>query len=415
MIIYYIIFVKNILWEMIIRSHYISWHNYIKHYYIIKLLSIFYLMALQIFDLEWSPYNEKIDLPKFDSGKTKHLFDMQDGTYGLTHNWVLTAYDNPEFTWLAPEKWIASAYSTAVLFKRLEAAWVRTSHRWIINANTTRETALDMLPFEIIWRRYNVPKNSWNKRNKGNKYEEGERYDDIIYEACLKWSVFTDSWEKVDDPFLILDEDFKPLLNKEGLPRLTHSKTGEEIAYSRVIHPNKLWDKSLDEVREAIELFTEKSSEIKEMFQKVQEVTFDTYAQTGRLNADGKWEVWLDKNWNLTLWDEIELDSLRNMSIQEVELDGWSIYQFDKDLLGESLEDIIGVAPEIISRIIKAGHSGKQYYRNIVNLMTGKPFDEERKAFNNAAAQETTEKVYTPVAMALSDRFWKEVWFILSN
>jgi len=372
-------------------------------------------MSLQIFNLEWVPYNEQIDFPKFDSGKTKNLFKMLDGNLGLTHNWVLTAYDNPEFTWLAARKWIASAYSSALLFKRLASIWVRTSHKWIINANTTRETALDMLPFEIIWRRYNVSWNSWNKRNFGNKYDIGERYDDIIYEACLKWSVFTDSWEKVDDPFLMLDENFKPLLNKEGLPRLTHSKTGDEITYSKVIHPNKLWDKSLNEVREAIELFTKKSSEIKEMFQKVQEVAFGTYAEIGRLNADGKWEVGLDKNWRLTLWDEIELDSLRNMSIQEIELDGGSIHEFEKDLLGSSLENIIGITPGIISKILRAWHSGKQHYRNQVIQRKWYPFDKARKSFNNNSAEITTREIYVPTAMALSDRFWKEVWFILGN
>lgn len=31
------------------------------------------------------------------------------------------------------------------------------------------------------------------------------------------------------------------------------------------------------------------------MAEKVQQVTFDTYAQIGRLNADGKIEVGLDK------------------------------------------------------------------------------------------------------------------------
>ena len=371
-------------------------------------------MALQILDIDWIPYNEEIDLPKVDSGKTKNLFKMPDGNLWLTHNWVLTAYDNPHFTWYAPDKWVASAYSTAALFKRLQAKWVHTSHKGIINANTTRETPLDMLPFEIIWRRFNVKGNSWNKRHPGNKYTEGERYDEIIYEACLKWSVINETGEVIHDPFLILDKDFKPILDKKGLPKLSHSKTGEELIYNNVVHPNKWWDMSLDAVREAIELFTEKSSEIKEMVTVVQQEAYDTYAGIWRLNADGKLEVWLDKNKKVTLWDEVELDSLRNMSLQEIEIKGVR-YEYDNDLLWNRLVDSIGAIPDQITRIITARHSGKQHYRDQVSLMKDQPFDELRESFNNNAAHLTTEEVYIPTAMALSDRFWKEVWFILSN
>ena len=38
-----------------------------------------------------------------------------------------------------------------------------------------------------------------------------------------------------------------------------------------------------------------------------------------------------------------------------------------------------------------------------------KPFDDERKAYNNEAARRTTEEIYIPVALALSDRFSEEV------
>lgn len=376
---------------------------------------MYFAMALQILNLDWIPYDENIDLPEFDFWKTKRIFEMPDRSFALERKDIITAYDNPEFTWLAPGKWVTSAYSSALLFKRLEAAWVNTSHKGIINANTTRETPLDMLPFEIIWRRYNVEWNSWNERNPNNKYKVGEKYDEVIYEACLKWSVITSSNEVVHDPFLVLDKDFKPQLNSKGLPRLTHSKTGEELTYDNVVHPNKWWHLPLDVVREAVELFTEKSGEIYEMFKKIQQVTHDTYAPTGRLNADGKWEVWLNrKTRELTLWDEIELDSVRNMSLKKIKINGRD-RNFKQDLLGNSLEDILNQSPEAITRIIKAYHSGKQHYRNQVNEMKGLPFDDKRKAFNNAAAERTTREVYIPSAMALSDKFWKEVWFILSN
>ena len=370
-------------------------------------------MALQIFNLEWVPYNTQIDVPEIEAGKTKNIFDMQDGTYAMRHNWVLTAYDNPEFTWISVDKWIASAYSTATLFKRLEAEGIKTTHKGIINANTTREMALDMLPFEIIWRRYNVPKNSWQKRNPGI-YDIWARYNDIIYEACLKWSIITDSGEIVHDPFLVLDENFQPQLDSNWLPRLTHSKTGEELTYSTVLHPNKKQDMSLEAVRNAISLFTERSSEIYNTIQKVQEITFNTYSEIGRLNADWKIELWLNFKKELILWDVIDLDSLRNMSLQEVEIEG-AIYEYEKDLLGSSLKDIIWMTPNIITKIIKSDHSGKQHYRDQVDKMKNNLLDDKRKAFNNQAAQRTTDQIYIPVARALSDRFWKEVWFILSN
>lgn len=62
-----------------------------------------------------------------------------------------------------------------------------------------------------------------------------------------------------------------------------------------------------------------------------------------------------------------------------------------------------------VSRIVTANHSGKQHYRNQVIGWRDKPFDDERKAYNNEAARRTTEEIYIPVALALSDRFSEEV------
>jgi len=95
-----------------------------------------------------------------------------------------------------------------------------------------------MLPFEIIWRRYNVEGNSWEKRYPG-QVEVGAKYDAIKYEACLKWSVIDNSGQKIDDPFLDLDVNFRPFLREDGMPRLMHPKTGQEIEYTSVVHPNK--------------------------------------------------------------------------------------------------------------------------------------------------------------------------------
>ena len=252
------------------------------------------------------------------------------------------------------------------------------------------------------------------KRYPDNKYAEGDRFDKIIYEACLKWSVedlsATDEKDRlVHDPFLVLDDDFKPLLRPDGMPRLTHSKTGKELNYSVVTHPNKWGVIPNNEVRAAIEWFTNKRTQIREMVEKVQQITFDTYAQIGRLNADGKIE-W-DGN---ILWDELELDALRNMSLKEIEINGQK-YTYNDDQLWKNLYGLLGDNPAKISRIVSAQHSGKQHYRDQMTGWRDKPFDDTRKLHNNAAAARTTEEIYTPVALALSERFWPEVWYVLKS
>lgn len=367
-------------------------------------------MALSILWPDGTPYNERLDSTELNAGKTKQVLKYW-GDVALVHNWVLTANDDPEFTWYAPDKWVASAYSSALLFKRLEGAGVRTSHRWVINANTTRETALEMLPFEIIWRKYNVPKNSWEKRHPWI-HEIGAKYPENIYEVCLKWSVITESWEIIHDPFLVLDDNFQPVLDHKGLPKLMHSKKNQELIYNNIVHPNKDWEVTLDEVKAAITLFTERSSEIREMVERVQKVTFETYWEIGLINADFKIEVGLNEKRELILGDELELDAMRNMNPQKIVIDGEE-YVFEEDSLGTSLEQILWRTPETITKIIEARHSGKQFYRNKVDLMNEEPFNDARKKYNDRAAEETTQRIYIPVAQALSDRFWKKAWLIL--
>lgn len=85
---------------------------------------------------------------------------------------------------------------------------------------------------------------------------------------------------------MMLDGNFEPLLNDVGLPRLMHQKTGKEIQYTRIVHPNKKEDISDDTLRATIEQYRKYASQIREMATKVQEATFDTYSQIGRLNAD---------------------------------------------------------------------------------------------------------------------------------
>jgi phosphoribosylaminoimidazole-succinocarboxamide synthase len=68
------------------------------------------------------------------------------------------------------------------------------------------------------------------------------------------------------------------------------------------------------------------------MTQKIQEIVFMTYAEIGRLNADGKIEFGIDTNKELRLGDELELDTVRNMNPETIEIDG-ETYEFKTDIL----------------------------------------------------------------------------------
>ena len=311
-------------------------------------------MPLSILGPDGKRYENKIasSLQKVTSWKTKDVFPYQVGMYALRHNGILTAYDDPDFTWTCEEKWITSAYTSSVIFKILEKHGIPTTHYDTLNANTTLDFALNMLPFEIIWRRYNVEGNSWEKRNPNNKYALWEKYDEIIYEVGLKWSVINEDGEVCHDPFIVLDQDFQPQLNTQWLPRLVHQRTGKELNYKSVLlKDTEEWDNWFDVLRKAIELFTERKWEIQEMTQKIQEIVFMTYAEIGRLNADGKIEFGIDTNKELRLGDELELDTVRNMNPETIEIDG-ETYEFKTDILWTNIEQVLGRAPEAITRII---------------------------------------------------------------
>lgn len=377
-------------------------------------------MTLQIVDTNWVPFNWNLseEIQEVNSGKTKLVYPFQQDTLAIVHRNIITANDDPIYTGEALGKWVASAYSTALLFKRIEEKWIHTSHVNILNSNTTIDKELDMLPFEIIWRRYNVDGNSWMKRNPNNTYKTGERYDDIIYEACLKWSVQDVNGQIIHDPFLVLDENFEPILDKRGLPRLMDSKTEKELFYDRIIHPNKHSEIDHDTLRETIENFKKYAQPIREMTQTVQETTLETYGEIGLINADGKIEVWVDKDGILTLWDELELDSLRNMSIQNILTQKWELVTFDSKTLGIPFEKDFLTS---IQQIQKSFHSGKQAYRNEMKIIDWQLKDwntnhgtiQERQSLNHAPAQRVTDEIYIPVAHALSVRFWRDVGYIL--
>lgn len=370
-------------------------------------------MGYSIVDVNGRPFDEQLDEKKqVNFGKTKRVFDIWNGGLAITHEDVLTAMDDPLYTGIAPGKWTASAYSTAVLFQRLAAQQVRTSHIGIINANTTHEEALDMLPFEIIWRRYNVQGNSWEIRNPG-QVPIGAKYDEVKYEACLKWSVRDKAGDVIHDPFLILDDNFEPLLRRNWLPRLMHpKKANTEIDYETVLHPNKHHDVPLRDVQGAMEEFKHYARETRQMAEKTQEVTHDTYKKIGRINADGKLENGPTMESRLlTLWDELELDALRNVAPKRIEING-EVFEFDDDTLGQDMDELLDGRANDISLIVEARHSGKQAYRDRVKKFTDLQW-EARKEANNRAAEEVTNTIYIPVARALSDRFGKEVGYIL--
>ena len=114
-------------------------------------------MGYSILGSDGQPFNKSLEgAEQVNFGKTKRVFRLADGNFGIAHEDILTAFDNPDFTSKAVGKGTVSAYSSAILFRRIEEAGVKTTHQGFINANTTKEKPLDMLPFEIIWRRYKV-------------------------------------------------------------------------------------------------------------------------------------------------------------------------------------------------------------------------------------------------------------------
>ncbi|MFA6080596.1 MAG: phosphoribosylaminoimidazolesuccinocarboxamide synthase [Candidatus Gracilibacteria bacterium] len=368
-------------------------------------------MTYSILGPDGRPFDGTLDgAQQVNFGKTKKVYRLPNGDFGIEHKDIITAFDNPDFTGHAPGKGTASAYSTALLYKRLEKKGVKTAHRGILNANTTLEEGLDMLPFEIIWRRYNVEGNSWEKRHPG-EVEIGAQYEAIKYEACLKWSVKDTDGKKIDDPFLILDENFKPLLRADGMPRLMHPKeVNKELDYTSVIHPNKGGEIRVEEVSAGIQQFSQYAGEIRQMLETVQETTFDTYAQIGRLNADGKIEVGRNTQGELVLGDELELDALRNMSLKKIRIHGQE-YEYEEDLLGQNLNEVITEGAVHVGCIVLAEHSGKQRYRDQVKVWKDTPMSSARQDANDSAAQNVTKTVYIPVAQALSDRFGREVGY----
>jgi phosphoribosylaminoimidazole-succinocarboxamide synthase len=369
-------------------------------------------MTLSILNAYGQPFDTSTEgAEQVNFGKTKYVLKLSDGRFAIEHKDILTAFDNPEFTGTAPGKWAASAYTSALLFKRLEAKWVRTAHRGFVNANTTLEEDLDMLPFEIIGRSFNVDGNSWEKRHPWN-IEIWVRYPEVKYEVGLKYSVVAEDGEVCKDPFLVLDENFEPLLNAEWLPLLTHQQKPGEIKYTKFISPNKNTEISPDLVKNQIERFRKYANQIREMAESVQEATVETYASIGRLNADWKIETGTNKDGDLILWDELELDAMRNVSLKTIVI-AWKEYTYTDDLLWQDLYELIAGWPAKVSKIIEARHSWKQHYRDQVKTQKDKPHNTERIAFNDNAAANTTNAVYIPVAFELSKRYWGEVGYHL--
>ena len=87
-------------------------------------------------------------------------------------------------------------------------------------------------------------------------------------------------------------------------------------------------------------------------------------------------------------------------------------YEFSEDPLGRDLADILQARASSIQQILLAGHSGKQFYRDLVAKWKDIAIS-HRLEENDGAAKETTASIYIPVAQALSDKFGEKVGYIL--
>lgn len=62
-------------------------------------------MGYSIVGLDGQPFNESLEgAEQVNFGKTKKVFRRADGTFAISHEDVLTAFDNPDFTGVAPGK-----------------------------------------------------------------------------------------------------------------------------------------------------------------------------------------------------------------------------------------------------------------------------------------------------------------------
>ncbi len=99
---------------------------------------------------------------------------------------------------------------------------------------------------------------------------------------------------------------------------------------------------------------------------------------------------------------------MRNVSLKEVMINGQK-YTYTEDLIGQDLHTVMRGSIDQVNRILDAAHSGKQHFRDQVAVWRDHPFDDERKGNNDRAAVNTTNTIYVPVALALSDRFADKV------
>lgn len=77
------------------------------------------------------------------------------------------------------------------------------------------------------------------------------------------------------------------------------------------------------------------------------------------------------------------------------------------------MSEVITEGADAVSLIVEANASGKQAYRDMVAPWKIFPKNPLRNEANYLAAQQVTQGIYVPTALALSDRFGHEVGYIL--
>lgn len=84
-------------------------------------------------------------------------------------------------------------------------------------------------------------------------------------------------------------------------------------------------------------------------------------------------------------------------------------------MLGRDLNEVIAEGADAVSLIVEANQSGKQAYRDMVGPWRIFKKNPLRNDANYLAAQQVTQGIYMPTAMALSERFGQEVGYILKK
>jgi phosphoribosylaminoimidazole-succinocarboxamide synthase len=300
--------------------------------------------SFNTFELNWEEFIYDCKTP-ISEGKTKKVLKVFNDNWSENNEYYIIEEKNiaTAWDWKRTEKvewddwmwkWDFSATINANYFTYLNKKWINTAFIKKVNSNHTLVKKLDMIPVECVYRF--VETGSYTKRQNhilwDNANPDWTVLDNIIVELFYKDDVIDEKWEIISDPLISLDNNWKPEIDENWFLILLYPKTGEVINYK------KEW-KNIDVVKMKNQMnfiykkyntLIEKTEEVwKEVKNFWEIVWLNTY--------DWKIEFWVDKDWNILLWDSVDADSNRIRKVFTVLWKNWKTYLY-KNYSDEELE-----------------------------------------------------------------------------